>query len=208
MTVGARPAVRLVALPPSVSSVPESGFTVTIQAEIAFEQAEKLLLETLTKNQLTYKGFKLVVKNVRIIGNQNHVAVILNVTSPFTGSIFLRGVPRYHVQEHTIWFEYLTYRLSSRSILPNLIDRLFHEKIQELLLNRLRFNLHSPLTSLIGKLQDLELELTDDPLTYLRLGARTLEVQQIALESHSIAVYLTSQGTAEVEVGFATPPQQ
>jgi hypothetical protein len=158
----------------------------------------------LTENQLTYRGFRLVVENVRIIGNQNHVAVILHVTSPFKGSIFLRGIPRYHVTEHTIWFEHLTYRLSSRSLLPNLIDKIFHEKIQELLVNRLRFNINSPLTSLIEKIQDLELELTDDPVTYLRLGTRTLDVQKIALESHSIVVYLTSQGTAEVQVGLVT----
>lgn len=114
---------------------------------ITYGQAQNLLSRSISGKDLQVQGnvtvridsVELYASGPSVIAKLDFRANLNDARLGAAGTVYLKGMPRYHIASQTVSVDSLDYDLSSRDALAKAADWFFHDAFLEVTRNQLRF---------------------------------------------------------------------
>ena len=137
----------LVRLPDSLANRSQRGFQMHLPVTITYGQAQNLLSRSISRKDLQVRGnvtvridsVELYASGPSVIAKLDFRANLNDSRMGTAGTVYLNGMPRYHIATQTVSVDSLDFDLSSRNALATAADWFFHDAFLELTRNKLQF---------------------------------------------------------------------
>ncbi len=200
--IGERPDPKYVQpLPPlRISPVDAGDFTLHINAEIAYDEAERLAKEQLVGEAFSYGRRSVTIEDLEFFGKGANIVVNTTLSGTYNGSIYLIGRPVYNPRKNTIDIEDLEYTLDTRNYLFRSAGWLMKSTIKNKIADNLNFLLDYNLKDMQQQFQEQlqEYELATGVVLNGNLGA--IDLRNAYLTVDGMVVDLVLKGNVNVRV--------
>jgi hypothetical protein len=200
--IGSKPAAMPpTPLPPFKYTDATAGdFVVFLNAEVPYEEAERLAKEQLLGESFSSGGRSVTVENIELYGKGNTLIVNTQLSGSYKGSIYLEGRPYFNWRKNSIDVSDLNFTLETQSFLHKsaawLLKSNLKRRIQENLDFFLAHNLKELETELQGQLNHFQVS----PNIFLQGKLSELQIQNAYLAPEAIRVHIGLRGNVMVHV--------
>lgn len=200
--IGEKPQPAFVrSLPPLIiAPVEASDFTLHLNTQISYEEAERLAKVQLVGEQFSYGKRSVTVEDLEFYGQNDQIIVNTKLSGTYNGSIYLSGKPVYNTAKNTIDIKDLEYTLDTKNKLFRSAGWLFKSaiknKIEENFDFLLDYNLKDMQQQFQEQLQSYEVA---QGIT-LSGDLREINIEDAFLTPEGMVVDLALGGRLNVEV--------
>ncbi len=180
-----------------------SGFRVTVDASVRFDEVTRLVAEEFRGRTLTLEGHRVLVRDIRVSGNGGALLFLVDVRfedGAFEGqsaTVHLAGLPEYDAARGALVVRDLDYTLETRSALVEFGEWFLRGGLRNDLAERARF----PLGDRVARLRaSAERALTRDlaPGTRLEGHLSSVAPQGATVTGDGVTLRVAIEGTARV----------
>lgn len=175
-------------------------FIVYLQAEVPYEEAERLAREQLNGETFSSGGRSVTVDNIELYGKGSTLIVNTELSGSFKGNIYLEGRPYFNAKRNTIDISDLNFTLETQNFLHKTAGWLLKSNLKRTIQEKMDFYLDQNLDELE---KELHQKLSHYPISqsiYLKGTLDQLEIQNAWLAPEAIRVQIGLRGRVEVFV--------
>ncbi len=178
----------------------EEGFTIHINTEISYEEAERIAKSQLLGETFTQGKRSVKIEDIELYGQGDKIVVNTVLSGSFDGNIYLVGKPLFNPNKNTIDIESLDYDLGTRNFLLKSAGWLLKSTIKNKIEDNMNFLLDYNLKGMQAQLQEQlqEYKITEDVILIGEL--KELAIQNAYLAPEAIIVDLALSGRLNINV--------
>lgn len=200
--IGERPDPKYVQpLPPlRISPVNAEDFTLHINAEISYDEAERLAKEQLVGETFSYGRRAVTIEDLEFFGKGANIVVNTTLSGTYNGSIYLVGRPVYNPRKNTIDIEDLEYTLDTKNYLFRSAGWLMKSTIKNKIADNLNFLLDYNLKDMQQQFQEQLQEYELATGVVLNGNLEVMDLRNAYLTVDGMVVDLALKGNVNVRV--------
>ena len=176
------------------------GFTIHINTEISYKEAERIAKEEMLGETFSQGKRSVRVEDIELYGQGDKIVVNTMLSGSYNGSIYLIGKPIFNAKKNTIEIENLEYELGTRNFLVKsagwLLKSAMKKRIEENINFLMDYNLQEIKVQFQEQLRDYEIA----EGVVLNGDLEGLSIQDAFLSQESIIVGLALKGYLDVKV--------
>lgn len=195
----APPALKALPLPPYTQySYQAPGFSISLPAEVSFQEAQRLARQEVEGETFTSGKRSVTVQDIELYGQEENLILNLRMTGSYNGNVYLKGRPYFNSQRNAIEVGDLDFTLETRNFLVKsgawLLKSTLRKRLQENLDFYLRYNLDESRKALEEQLNAYNL-----PGGFkLQAKVDQLDVGQVIMRPEGFFVEVVLKGQMEV----------
>jgi hypothetical protein len=195
-----KPAPAIRALPKLQVRSPGEGFHMTIDSELPFAEANRLIAQALVSTRHDLAGHTVTITGANVYGAGGLAVMKLDLVGDITGSVYLVGKPAYDAATQMLYVKDLDFSLETRHAIANVADWLNHEGFRRTIARQARW----PLAGQISDAQKrIETALNRQLAPNAKLVGRVTGIRPAAVYTTSTSFYarvvLDGQATVQVK---------
>jgi hypothetical protein len=200
--LGDRPADQSIPLLPPLEQVAGSDedFFLLIDAEIPFEEAERLARDQLIGETFESGKRSVTVDDVEIYGSGDKIIVNTTLTGSYTGSVYLEGEPVYNARRNTVEVKDLNFTLNTQNFLYKSAGWVLKSTIKHRLQESMEFLLDYNIDDMKKQLQEQLNNYRISEEVNLNGKLENLGILDVSLTPESIMVDIGVTGMVEIQV--------
>lgn len=188
-------------LPPlRISPVNAEDFTLHINAEISYDEAERLAKEQLVGETFSYGRRAVTIEDLEFFGKGANIVVNTTLSGTYNGSIYLVGRPVYNPRKNTIDIEDLEYTLDTRNYLFRSAGWLMKSTIKNKIADNLNFLIDYNLKDMQQQFQEQLQEYKLATGVVLNGNLEVMDLRNAYLTVDGMVVDLALKGNVNVRV--------
>lgn len=200
--IGERPDPKYIQpLPPlRISQVEAEDFTLHINAEVAYDEAERLAKEQLLGETFSYGRRSVTIQDLEFFGKGSSLVINTTLSGTYNGSIYLTGRPVFDPKKNTIDIEDLEYTLDTKNYLFKSAGWLMKSTIKNKIAENLNFLLDYNMKDMQDQFQEQlqEYELATGVVLNGNLAA--IDLRNAYLTVNGMVVDIALKGNVNVRV--------
>lgn len=200
--LGEKPASSEVSkLPPfGFATAGTDGFSLYLDTEVPFKEAEKLSKQNMIGEVFSYKNKQVKVEDMGLYGQGNKLVVRTSLKGSYNGDVYLIALPEYDAEANQIKLKDVDFDFSSQKALMKSASWLFKgplkKQVQESLDFYLKYNLDDSKKSIQDALKDYEVA----PGIHLNGLLDDLTVSNVYIATNAIRVRIGLKGKLNLDV--------
>ncbi|MEQ8702406.1 MAG: DUF4403 family protein [Phaeodactylibacter sp.] len=200
--IGERPDPKYVQpLPPlRISPVKAEDFTLHINAEIAYNEAERLAKQQLLGETFSYGRRSVKIEDLEFFGKGSNIVINTTLSGTYNGSIYLVGRPVYNPRKNTIDIEDLEYTLDTKNYLFRSAGWLMKSTIKNKIAENLNFLLDYNMKDMQQQFQEQLQEYELATGLVLNGNLEAIDLRNAYLTVDGMVVDLALKGNVNVRV--------
>lgn len=179
-------------------------FTIFVGSLIAFDEAERLVRQSVKGERFESGRRYVVVEDVELYGQGNQLVVNLKLDGSYKGNIYLTGRPTFDVSRNQIDIADLEYTLDTRNFLVRSAGWLLKSTLKRKLQENLDFLLEYNLQDLQQQIQDQLTNYALAPGIKLDGELREVSLYNAFLSAEGIKVSVALNGRVGIDVAGLT----
>lgn len=128
-------------------------FLIRIGTEISYDEAERIVKETVQGERFDYGKRHVVVEDIELYGQGNKLVVNTKISGTYTGDIFMTGQPEFNERKNSIDIKNLKYTVDTRNFLLRSAGWLLRSKFKNMIQSNLDFLLETNLKEIEGQVK-------------------------------------------------------
>ncbi|MCB0632217.1 MAG: DUF4403 family protein [Saprospiraceae bacterium] len=120
-------------------------FMIRIGTEISYDEAERIVKETVQGERFDYGNRYVVVDDIELYGQGNKLVVNTKISGTYSGDIFMTGRPEFNARSNSIDIKDLKYTVDTRNFLLRSAGWLLRSKFKNMIQSNLDFLLQTNL---------------------------------------------------------------
>ncbi|MBI5916240.1 MAG: DUF4403 family protein [Bacteroidetes bacterium] len=193
---------------PAITKLPDfaysiagvDGFSLYLNTEIPFKEAERLSRQNMVGEVFSYKKKQVVVEDIKLFGQGNQLVVNTKLKGSYTGNVYLIAKPEYNANKNKIELKNVEFDFSTQKTLLKSASWLFKgpmkKQIQESLNFYLNYNLEDAKTAIRQELQNYQLA----PGIQMSGLLDELSVSNVYISATAIRVRIGLKGKLSLDV--------
>lgn len=139
-------------------------FLIRIGTEISYDEAERLVKETIQGERFDYGKRHVVIDDIELYGQGNKLVVNTKISGSYSGDIFMTGRPEFNEKKNSIDIKDLKYTVDTRNFLLRSAGWLLRSKFKNMMQSNLDFLLETNLKEIESQIKQQldDYELTDN----------------------------------------------
>jgi hypothetical protein len=200
--IGERPDPKYIQpLPPlRISPVEAEDFTLHINAEISYDEAERLAKTQLVGETFSYGRRSVTIQDLEFFGKGSNIVVNTTLSGTYNGSIYLVGRPVFNPKKNTIDIEDLEYTLDTKNYLFRSAGWLMKSTIKNKIAENLNFLLDYNMKDMQAQFQEQLQEYELATGVVLNGNLEALDLRNAYLTVDGMVVDLALTGNVNVRV--------
>lgn len=200
--IGERPDPKYVQpLPPlRISSVEKEDFTLHINAEISYNEAERLAKTQLVGETFSYGRRAVTIEDLEFFGKGSNIVINTTLSGTYNGSVYLVGRPVFNPKKNTIDIEDLEYTLDTKSYLFRSAGWLMKSTIKNKIAENLNFLLDYNMKDMQQLFQEQLQEYELASGVVLNGNLEALDLRNAYLSVDGMVVDIALKGNVNVRV--------
>jgi hypothetical protein len=200
VVIGPEPQLQPLPLPDYGAALPgDSGFRVTMQAELPFTVANQLLQSELLGKSITYRDHTVRVKGVRLYAGGSRVVMEVKVGGDARGTLYFVGTPVFNARTRELSVPNLDFSVETRHALGEAAEWLLHDEVRQRLAAAARF----PVGDRIDKVhQDVNKAINRSLSRAVRLSGTVTEVRPrgVVVTPRAVAAVVEADGRVQIDI--------
>ncbi len=139
VVLGSKPQATATALPKLQVRPPGKGFHLTVDSELPFAEANRLIARSLVSTSHDLAGHTITIVAANLYGAGGQAVLRLDLAGDITGTIYLVGTPTYDPASQTIFVQNLDYSLETKHAIANAADWLNHSNFRQTIAKQARW---------------------------------------------------------------------
>jgi hypothetical protein len=167
-----------------------NGFHIALESHISLQKLDQLLNEQLANKPLTANGHTVLIKTLRMYGNEDRAVICLTLDEPIKGEIYVMARPVFDASNNTLHFDKLDYSLATHDLLAKSASWLLSDTVKSKIAENTRLRFDEDLPKLLGNLRNLNIPLGNSISlqgTLDKIQPATFYFTQDAAHAHLIA---------------------
>jgi hypothetical protein len=204
MVVGARPAVKLLPLPPNGTVAPGKGFRIQMVAELPFTVMDSIVRKKLVGKSFDIEGHHIVVRGMRLYGSGTRLVLAATVSGDARGTLYFVGTPVFDPDSQVVSVPDLDFSVESRNVLPEAAEWLLYDQLRDQMRESARFAVGDRIYAIR---RDVDAALDRQLARGVRSTGRVDRITPLGVYvfSKSIAAVVEAQGNAEIRIEIGAP---
>ncbi len=184
----------------SYRSVDNEDFTLYLDADIPFKEAQRLSRQSMVGEQFTYGKKSVTVEDIELYGQGNKLVVNTKVKGSYNGNVYFEARPEYNAKKNKIDLEDVEFDFSTQKTLMKsaswLLKGPMKRKVQESLNFYLNYNLEDTKAMIQKEMQNYQLA----PGVSMNGLLNELSVSHVYIAAEAIRVRIGLKGNLKLEV--------
>jgi hypothetical protein len=184
----------------SYRSTENEDFTLFLDADIPFKEAERLSRQSMIGEQFSYGKKNVTVEDIELYGQGNRLVVNTKLKGSYNGNVYFLARPEYNARKNKIDLEDVDFDFSSQKALMKSASWLFKgpmkKKVQESLNFYLNYNLEDTKAMIQKEMQNYQLA----PGISMTGLLQELNVSHVYIASEAIRVRIGLKGNLKLDV--------
>jgi hypothetical protein len=204
MVVGARPAVKLLPLPPNGTVAPGKGFRIQMVAELPFTVMDSIVRKKLVGKSFDIEGHHIVVRGMRLYGSGTRLVLAATVSGDARGTLYFVGTPVFDPDSQVVSVPDLDFSVESRNVLPEAAEWLLYDQLRDQMRESARFAVGDRIYAIR---RDVDAALDRQLARGVRSTGRVDRITPLGVYvfSKSVAAVVEAQGNAEIRIEIGAP---
>jgi hypothetical protein len=167
-------------------------FMIRIGTEISYDEAERIIKETMEGERFDYGKRYVVVEDIELYGQGNKLVVNTKISGTYNGDIFMTGRPEFNARKNSIDIKDLKYTVDTRNFLLRSAGWLLRSKFKNMIQSNLDFLLETNLKDIEDQIRQQldDYELTENFILQGDLSELTIANAYLAPEGMRVDVAL------------------
>ena len=179
-----------------------NGFHVALESHIGLEKLDQLLNEKLANKPLAANDRTVLIKTLRMYGNEDRAVICLTLDEPIKGEIYVMARPIFDALSNTLYFDKLDYSLATHDLLAKSASWLLSDTVKTKLAESTRIRFDEDLPRMLGDLKNLNMPLGNS--ISLQGTLDKLQPATFYFTQDAAHAYLVADGKLEIKMGGVT----
>lgn len=136
-----------------------NGFHIALESHISLQTLDQLLNAQLANKPLAANGRTLLIKTLRMYGNEDRAVISMTLEEPIKGEIYLMARPVFDALSNTLYFDKLDYSLATADLLAKSASWLLSDTVKSRIAESARIRFDEDLPKMLGELKSLNMPL-------------------------------------------------
>ena len=184
----------------SYRSADNEDFTLFLDADIPFKEAERITKQNMVGEQFSYGKKTVTVEDIELYGQGNRLVVNTKVKGSYNGNVYFVARPEYNARKNKIDLKDVDFEFSTQKALLKSASWLFKgpmkKKVQESLNFYLNYNLEDTKSMIQKEMQNYQLA----PGISMTGLLQELSVSQVYIAAEAIRVRIGLKGNLKLDV--------
>lgn len=182
--------------PPAIGMAqPGNGFHIALESHISLQKLDQLLNQQLANKPLAANGRTMLIKTLRMYGNEDRAVISMVLEEPIKGEIYLMARPVYDAISNTLYFDKLDYSLATSDLLAKSASWLLSDTVKNKIAESTRIRFDADLPKMLGELKNLNMPLGNS--IHLQGRLDKLRPATFYFTQEAAHAYLIADGTLE-----------
>jgi len=178
-----------------------NGFHIALESHISLQKLNQLLNEQLANKPLAANGHTVLIKTLRMYGNEDRAVICLTLAEPIKGEIYVMARPVFDASSNTLHFDKLDYSLATHDLLAKSASWLLSDTVKNKIGDNTRIKFDEDLTKLLGNLRNLNIPLGNS--ISLQGTLDKLQPATFYFTQDAAHAYLVADGKLEIKMSDA-----